>query len=57
MELLRWRWSTAVQATSLVMITVFFGSLATFDDQEAASDLETRCQRSTTPSARAHLSM
>src|SRR5712691_10697070 len=28
MELLLWRWSTAVQATSLVMITVFFGLLA-----------------------------
>jgi diguanylate cyclase (GGDEF)-like protein len=28
MELLLWRWSTAVQATSLVMITVFFALLA-----------------------------
>ena len=28
MELLLWRWSTAVQATSLVMITVFFMLLA-----------------------------
>jgi len=28
MDLLLWRWSTAVQATSLVMITVFFGVLA-----------------------------
>src|SRR5439155_13430207 len=28
MELLLWRWSTAVQATSLVMVTVFFGLLA-----------------------------
>jgi diguanylate cyclase (GGDEF)-like protein len=28
MELLLWRWSTAVQATSLVMITLFFALLA-----------------------------
>ena len=28
MELLLWRWSTAVQTTSLVMITVFFAALA-----------------------------